>query len=850
MPMNRRKTIATRKTPLLAALLLLLTLPAPAQSTRVKGRVTDADTGEALPFVSICFKDTQIGVSTDMDGCYTLETRDTAARVLHAFLLGYAPAEQRVRQRSFNEINFRLKVSPDMLKASTVKPDNHYLKRILSQIRRNRDRNDPEKIERYQCSVYNKMELDLGNPDASLTKKLFHKDLGFVFQYIDTSVISGRPYLPMMMAESVVRRYHEARPPMDKETITASRISGLNPDNAFREFTSSLKLPTNFYRDFISAVNVDVPSPLSGTSELYYNYYLIDSLRIDGRKTWKIRFHPKKFISSPAFDGEMSIDSLDFALRSIHAKLQKSGKVNWVKDLVIDVENRKIGDSVWFPRDERLYVDLAVQLTDSSTLATLIGHRDLLYYDPDFRAATDTEIRGRDHDVHLEENATRRDEDYWEDKRPYRLSEKEKNIYKMVEQVKQTSVYRNIYLLANMFVGGYLEFGKLGYGPVSRLTSSNPIEGRRFQFGLQTTRELSRKYRLTGFAAYGLQDRGWKGGGKFEYMFGTQPFRKLTVTGKTDLTQLGRGPEAFSDVSIFYSTMSKGGGDFVKKSRIDECSVQYEHEFNPDFSSILSIGTRRIHANATVPMFRPDSTAIGSVASNVLRYTMRFSHKETVTRGVYKRQYIYSRYPVLTLDLMGSVKGLWRNSYNFLRVEAGLSYRLDLPPAGISRIRLNAGKIFGKVPYPMLKLHEGNSTYFIDQSAFSCMNYYEFASDSWATCVWEHNFEGFFLGKIPLLRKLNLREVLTVKAACGSLSDRNNGIPDGRKVVQAELLFPEGMGRLRKPYVEMGVGVTNILRMFRVDYNWRLTYRTREAGGVREKVPYRHSINVGLDFSF
>ena len=81
---------------LLAAVLLLPSL-ADAQTTRVKGRVTDADTGEGLPFANVYFKGTTIGVSTDLDGYYTLETRDLTVDLLRFEMLSYIPQEKQIK---------------------------------------------------------------------------------------------------------------------------------------------------------------------------------------------------------------------------------------------------------------------------------------------------------------------------------------------------------------------------------------------------------------------------------------------------------------------------------------------------------------------------------------------------------------------------------------------------------------------------------------------------------------------------------------------------------------------------------------------------------------------------------
>ena len=327
-------------------LLILSAVSALAQTTRVKGRVTDASTGEGVPFVAVYFEGTTIGVSSDLDGYYMLETRDASVRVLSAALLGYETASVEVVPRKFTEVNFRLKPVYDNLKAAIVKPDNRYMKWILRNIDAAKDRNNPELRDRYDCELYTKMELDITHPDDNIKKSaLLRKNFGFIFDYVDTSVVSGVPYLPVMMSETHSHIWHQRDPEMRHEEIHANRISGMEDQTVAAQFTGNLHMKVNFYNNYINIFDVEMPSPLSRVGLMYYNYFLIDSLYIDGRKTWKIRFHPVKSISSPAFDGEMSIDCKDFALREMHCKLKKGANVNWVRDLVVDQESRRVQDS-------------------------------------------------------------------------------------------------------------------------------------------------------------------------------------------------------------------------------------------------------------------------------------------------------------------------------------------------------------------------------------------------------------------------------------------------------------------------------------------------------------------------
>ncbi len=113
------------------------------------------------------------------------------------------------------------------------------------------------------------------------------------------------------------------------------------------------------------------------------------------------------------------------------------------------------------------------------------------------------------------------------------------------------------------------------------------------------------------------------------------------------------------------------------------------------------------------------------------------------------------------------------------------------------------------------------------------MNFYEFASDRWLTGYYEHNFNGLLFGVIPLVNRLGLREVVTVRGAWGCLSEQNR--------IQAPFLLPEGsLNSLETPYVEAGVGIANIFRLLRVDCFWKLTHRTGRD----------FAVNIGLDLDF
>lgn len=818
------------------------------QVTKVKGVVTDSETGGPVPFAVVYFKGTTVGVTTDMDGLYYIETRQSVSDTIVVELMGYDVQQKRISVGGYTEADFVLHPSTEFLEAVVVKPDDSRTKAFVRRIYEAKKRNNPANLESFNCKTYNKMELGITNLNPKMKSKIFQKNFGFVFMYMDTSVISGKPYLPVMISETSSRLYNRRNPPLNREVIEANRISGIDNEYSLSQFTGQMHARVDLYDNYVDMFDIKIASPLNEHGFLYYDYYLVDSLSIEGRKTYKLRFHPKS-VSSPVFDGEIQIDSATMALREAHVKLMKGVNVNWIRDMVVDVEYQLADDSTWFYKGEKLYLDFSVTMNDSSKLVSFIGNKTTDYSDVKIGDKIPESVLRHSTSVVMNEDVVNNSEEFWEQERPFALSRKEQNIYHMVDSIKRVPLFNTIYNLVYTLIKGYYKAGPIEIGPYYKLVSFNNLEGVRLQFGARTTNEFSKKLRLTAHAAYGTKDGIFKGGGSVEYMFDRHPVRKLTATYKHDAMQLGAGEHAFSEGNILGSLLSRGSD---RLSMVDRFSLRYDHEWREWFNTQLYLEGGEIHGNRYVPLYFTDGTKSGSVNSTVLGLALRFGWNESVTRGHFDIYRMIGDYPVLKFDFNMGIKDLFGSQYEFYRAEAGLDYNLALPPLGVSRFSVTAGKIWGRLPYPLLKLHEGNATYFNNPGSFSCMNYYEFASDRWVSWFYEHDFKGFFLSKIPLLKRLKWREVFSFRGVVGTLEDKNNGSAEhlaqaaSGNLEKAKLLFPEGMGDVSKPYMEAGVGITNIFKIFRVDSYWRLNHRHNYLGEKNTN----WVINFGIELQF
>jgi hypothetical protein len=139
---------------------------------------------------------------------------------------------------------------------------------------------------------------------------------------------------------------------------------------------------------------------------------------------------------------------------------------------------------------------------------------------------------------------------------------------------------------------------------------------------------------------------------------------------------------------------------------------------------------------------------------------------------------------------------------------------------------MEAGKVFGEVPFPLLFLPNANQTYAYQRLAFNMMNFMEFVSDEYVSINIQQYFFGFFFNRIPLFKKLKLREVVSFKLLWGRLTDGND--PNLNEELIKFPTFEDGSPSTfsleEKPYIEGSIGVSNIFKLLRVDFVKRMTY--------------------------
>jgi hypothetical protein len=777
-----------------------------SQKTILKGRITDASTSEILPYVNISFLNTSIGTITEDNGTFYLETSINNDSILVSYV-GYESQTLKIKKFKTQELDIKLVPTEMNLNEITVYAGENPAHPIFRNILKNKKTNNPEKLEHFNCEVYNKLQVDLNNVTEKFKQRKAFKKFQFVFELEDSSEVMGKTYLPVFLTENYSNYYYQKRPKRKKEITVASRISGIE-NKSYVEFTGQMYIDINLYDNYVNVFGQQFVSPFSNTGLLVYKYFLEDSAYVDNKWCYNITFKPRRK-QEKTFFGDFWVNDTTWAIKKVNARISADANINYVKDLIIDQEYTAFGDTIWFKTKDEMFAD--INLADKAI--GFFGRKQTIYKNLDFTEQPDDFFSSTQIEEAIISDTVKVNQlDQWNELRPEKLTEEQEQIYDMVDSVKNVPLFRTVTDIIYLLAYGYYEYKYFEFGPYFKTYSFNPTEGSRFRFGGRTSNSFSKRIMLYGHLAYGTKDEEFKYGLGALYMFKKDPRLALDVFYENDLYLLGQSVNAFSEDNILASVLSIRPNNNLLP--LERYSLSLEKEWFTGFSNEIKLFHGRVLPSDTIPFQNSlqNQTWDDLTISEVTLKT-RFAYNEKVVRGEFERVSLGSVYPIIDLELTAGLKGVLESDFEYYRVRLNISDRIDIKPFGYLRYKIGAGKIFGQVPFPLLVLHEGNETYAMDIHAYNLMNYYEFASDFYQSVYLEHHFQGLFLNKIPLFRKLKWREILYAKLLRGTISDEN----------KAKWDFPGTLGELTTPYVEAGVGIENIFKIIRIDAIWRLS---------------------------
>ena len=670
--------------------------------------------------------------------------------------------------------------------------------------------NDRYRFQNFSYELYNKLELDLKNLKFEKLGKLkpLRPISELINQHIDSS--DGVRYLPTFFTEALSDYYYQQTPKKRREIIKAANTNGVKNESVIK-LLGGMDQVVNVYNNFIPLFDKQFVSPISDNGDYYYNYQVIDTQMIANSRYFHLVFTPRRK-GGDTFEGDCWVQLGSFAIQRMNLRLGKDANVNFVENLSLIQEYKLINDSTWFLSKDKFVVDVSPTGKDKPGI---IGRKTTTYRNivvNDSTVANELAKNKKLEEIITEQGAADKSNEYWLETRHDTLSKTESGIIKMIDTLTNAPVFQNFAKTVKFIATGYKDVGNYQIGPWMNWISQNGWEGFRLRFDLGTNKYFNKKLKLHGYLAYGFGDKKLKGLAEVFYLPKKDPRMYLYASFINDLDF---GQNYYGEVSqdnIFALALRKSG-IAIKNIMVNEKRFEIFKEVIPWMSNKITITHK-----SSLPLRNLVSIDSFRTINNEKPFTsfevslkLRFAYLERFLETHFYRTSLGSSYPVGEINISQGFSGVFNSSNNYTKLSASISDNMKIPPFGNISWLVYAGKTFGTLPYILLDIAPGNELYYYNKYAFNMMNRWEFIHDQYAGVNFEHNVGN---GIFRLFPKLRLRQFWTAKALWGTLSPANKALN-----FKTGHSFQSLDGNT---YLELGTGIDNIFRVFRLDFVWRV----------------------------
>lgn len=840
--------------------LLLVGLPLRAQ---VSGVVTDAETGEPMPLVSVYYEtDRRIGTTTDLQGRYRI-TSNVAPGTLVFSYLGFRTRTEKIKYGSKVTLNVVLEAVDKELDEVLVKPKKqHYSRKnnpaveLMRKVIAAKANHDLEQNPYYRYSKYQKMTFALNDISReSLDSGIFRR-FPLLAGQVEYCPQTEKLILPVTYNETVTEHIYRKSPREQRSYIRGTHSEGFNDLFSTGDMATtvlqSVFTDVNIYDNSIYLLERPFTSPISSDNAIrFYQYFIMDTLMVDNERCYELSFVPQN-PQDFGFTGHLYVlADGSYGVKRCVINLPIRTSVNFVNNLVLEQ------DFTLMPNGQRVLVrdNMLIELGILKKHRTLMVKRTTHYSGFSFDSIPATAFMEKER---LREGTYETDDErFWVQHRADTLSRAEANMKNVLTDAHRKRGFAWLMVVVKALVENYVETSKPGYpnyvdiGPVNTLVSTNFIEKFRMRLSAQTTANFNPHLFLKGYVAYGVRDRKVKYEGQVEYSFlrkkySADEFPKNSLTLSTRYDVMSASDQLFTrdkdNVFVSFKTQTVDQMMYVRNY-----ALKYEYEFDNHFGILTQL--RHLRQEPTGALFyrtlsgRPVDDLISSEAT----LELRFSPGEEIVNTKQRRRRINNNAPIFTLLHTAGFKDVLGGDYNYNYTELSAYQRIWFHSFGRLDVYLRAGAQWNQVPFPLLIMPAANNSYIISRNMFSMINNMEFMNDRFASLDLQWDMNGKIFNRIPLLKRLKWREVVGFKTLYGTLTRKNN--PDLHPGAGHLFEFPSRDGRQTsfamrsEPYMEFSVGIHNILKILRVDYVHRINYLDHP--GVK-----KHGFRMALEFDF
>jgi Family of unknown function (DUF5686)/CarboxypepD_reg-like domain len=795
--------------------------------TKVSGIVYD-DTNQTLPFANIYFKGNKTGVASDENGKFIIESKNDFTAIVIKYS-GFKDLEISLTTSITENLKIKMLNEQELKEVVVVgKPKKHLTKKenpaykILQGIWKNKRKNGLLLAKRYQYTRYTTVSQGLSNLDSAFLKKILTKEFDSVIKIAQQDKKQKNFIIPVYLKETNEKIYGDNILKKERIDVEGERNTGVVQTGFVMDRMSNLMQTVDIYKDDIEILNKSFVSPISNRGYGQYEYLLRDSIFEDDKKFYEILYFPRNS-QDLLFEGRFKVDSKTFAITDILLKNNRKMNLNFVRSLSIEKSFTQENDSIYLPLRDYYEGDFTLISKDDNEKGLYVK-KNILYSAYDF----DTPKEPTFYDLQVQQTRTKqfeKAEEYWQS-----LNNREaglNNTRKVITEIGSNKRVRRVSNAITILTTGYFGVMKnIQFGSIWQVISNNNIEGVRLRGGFRTFKTVNDLFRSKVYVAYGTKDKKIKYGFEAKYLFNHEPRMTIGASFVQDNLQL-------SGIGLLESELAPNAvGTNVLIARGENFSLTKTQKqvlsYNVAFSNFFRIGVEGIHndmSSGNQDLFSigyqlPGESLKTTLTDFSTSLTMVYTPKRDVFGFGVEQASGVNLFPTLTLKYTKGFKNVLGGDFNYNKLQFNIKKPIRISNFGILRFSLDAAKVFENVPLSLLTPVVANQAYSIQSGAFSLIDFYDFTTDQYIAAHFEHHFNGYIFNRIPLIKKLKLREVAFYRAVLGDISNDNVAINRSSINYNAPST---------KPFSEFGFGFENIgignFRPIRIDFVWRTQFK-------------------------
>jgi hypothetical protein len=802
----------------LSVFIAFFSLSATAQQYKtVAGKITDAQTGEPVPYVTVFVKipnRANLATSTNFDGLYRFNVPANTDTIYVSYV-SYLPSKKTIPHTVESlHINFQLSADNRLLNEVRVTPKSYVNPawEIMANMVKHKSENNIENLNSYQYQSYNRIDLALTSLSEKMRRKKALQQLLPLMDSLKAIAGSdGTPVLPFFSSETVSEVVHQRNPKHKTEKVIRTHVNGVGLEDGtlISQVVSAGFQQYNFYNNYLRIAGKDFISPLSDSWKTFYDYELISrDDKINGINYYKIEFKPKRS-HDLAFAGVIWLTQDSYALYRIDVRSSADANIQFINKIRIRQELAQLpGSSAWAPELTRIVVDINNLLKNRSGFIGqfYIANKDFVinktYPDDFFKEA-----------LTVSNDAEKVDESFWNKYRPDTLTNTNKRILQVIDTVKNLPIVKTYADIIGMLINGYYRVGKFGFGPYLYTYSYNDLEGSAFRLGGATNRYFSNKVILGGYLSYAFRDKKWSYNAFADYIISRKNWTQAGIAYTHDIEQTGYQFENFSNANNIFKAFIRNGniskrGPFVQseiKGYIQSDVAKHlrakitidRRSFDPlfNFNYFSPVTGQRYH---TYQVSETGAEVQWSPGNRLIQ-SGKINKRIVVGNGEDE--------PIITFRYTHGFKEAG-GDFVYDKYAANIVQKIHMGIWGKGEYSITGGLIPSALPIPLLENHRYN---------FNTMRFLEYTSDRYASLNYTQHMDGLLTNSLPLIKNLNVRTLLDFNFLIGGLSPENN-------TRAFNMLHPYDRSLNGTPYMEAGYGVENILKFLRFDFLYRLNH--------------------------